>query len=423
MERGKACWGTKYMHAIGDVQDFRTISYICTIVRNAAIDSYRKKKRGTASLEELLTEPESNFDLEHVVCDSQEAERVLAVIAEQYHAVEEEEYLRHEEKEETFYTEGFEDKIYDWIRKLPIRDPRRKAKRIWLTCVGILVVAIMASFAVYHHAQKPVRATAQIEKLFVEAGKKMLSLPSGLELYVQQEGGSSALYQIQILNTEQESKLKRSDISYQRCKGGQFTETHPSGGGVVCCYVAEPYRQSWKAYSLCDRDTKQYYILQNEMGDMAIAKYCGINLYSGAEKRDSVKGVLKNIFGITTAEDVRSISLERCKAKSEAEPDKLIEAYVGTEEKQNILSYFGEDSLILSLQECHEDAIPELDDAYYLGIENQYHEVYVMTIVKKGEKVQVFADKKRMDANGFRVELSEEMQKQIAAWIDWAEEK
>lgn len=72
----------KHMHAISDVQDFRTISYIRTIVRNAAIDIYRKKKRGTASLEELLTEPESNFDLEHVVCDSQEAERVLAVIAE-----------------------------------------------------------------------------------------------------------------------------------------------------------------------------------------------------------------------------------------------------------------------------------------------------------------------------------------------------
>ncbi len=71
----------RHMHAVGEVQDFRTISYVRTVVRNTAIDIYRKKKRGDASFEELLFEPESRFDLEHLVCNSQEVEHIVAVIA------------------------------------------------------------------------------------------------------------------------------------------------------------------------------------------------------------------------------------------------------------------------------------------------------------------------------------------------------
>ena len=71
----------RHMHAIGEIQDFRTISYVRTVVRNRAIDIYREKKRGDASFEELLIEPKSSFDLEHLVCNSQEVEHIVAVIA------------------------------------------------------------------------------------------------------------------------------------------------------------------------------------------------------------------------------------------------------------------------------------------------------------------------------------------------------
>ena len=71
----------RHMHAVGEVQDFRTISYVRTVVRNRAIDIYREKKRGDASFEELLIEPKSSFDLEHLVCNSQEVEHIVAVIA------------------------------------------------------------------------------------------------------------------------------------------------------------------------------------------------------------------------------------------------------------------------------------------------------------------------------------------------------
>lgn len=71
----------RHMHAIGEIQDFRTISYVRTVIRNRAIDIYREKKRGDASFEELLIEPESSFDLEHLVCNSQEVEHIVAVIA------------------------------------------------------------------------------------------------------------------------------------------------------------------------------------------------------------------------------------------------------------------------------------------------------------------------------------------------------
>ena len=193
----------RHMHAVGEVQDFRTISYVRTVVRNTAIDIYREKKRGDASFEELLIEPESSFDLEHLVCNSQEVEHIVAVIAKMdisyrevlslfylnelspkeiadvlqshitrsalrlivgkrycigccnmpirregcvmrkrdqmirdafavYQAAEEKEYRQKDQKQEEFYTEGFEDKIYQCIQNLPIQNPWAKAHKIWL---------------------------------------------------------------------------------------------------------------------------------------------------------------------------------------------------------------------------------------------------------------------------------------------------
>ena len=51
-----------------------------TVVRNAAIDLYRKNQKAGISYEELIVEPIDAFDLEKVVCDSEEVKRVLYAI-------------------------------------------------------------------------------------------------------------------------------------------------------------------------------------------------------------------------------------------------------------------------------------------------------------------------------------------------------
>lgn len=46
----------RHMDALGDVGDYRTVSYVRTVVKHAAIDIYRKRNRGHLSYEELLTQ-------------------------------------------------------------------------------------------------------------------------------------------------------------------------------------------------------------------------------------------------------------------------------------------------------------------------------------------------------------------------------
>ena len=70
----------RHMDAIEQPEDIRTVSYVRTVVRNAAIDIYRKKERKNISYDDLLIEPADTFNLEKVVCDSEEVRRVIKAI-------------------------------------------------------------------------------------------------------------------------------------------------------------------------------------------------------------------------------------------------------------------------------------------------------------------------------------------------------
>lgn len=70
----------RHMNAVEDVEDFRTISYVVTVVKHASIDIFRKKYRQDISYEEMLVEPVDDFDLEQVVCDSEEVQRIVEAI-------------------------------------------------------------------------------------------------------------------------------------------------------------------------------------------------------------------------------------------------------------------------------------------------------------------------------------------------------
>lgn len=70
----------RHMNAVGEPEDFRTISYVRTVVRNAAIDIYRKKAKRDISYEELGVEPVDSLNIEKVVCDAEEVQQVVAAI-------------------------------------------------------------------------------------------------------------------------------------------------------------------------------------------------------------------------------------------------------------------------------------------------------------------------------------------------------
>ncbi len=70
----------RHMDALGKVEDYRTISYICTVVRHAAIDIYRKKGKGDASYDEMAAEPAGILDIEQKICEEEGINYIVAAI-------------------------------------------------------------------------------------------------------------------------------------------------------------------------------------------------------------------------------------------------------------------------------------------------------------------------------------------------------
>lgn len=61
-------------------------------------------------------------------------------------------------------TDGVEDKIYHFIERLHITNPRVKARRIKLAVVIIFVLCLLAGFLPYHQAHRSFKRTAEEDK-------------------------------------------------------------------------------------------------------------------------------------------------------------------------------------------------------------------------------------------------------------------
>lgn len=72
----------RHMDAVGEVSDYRTVSYVRTVVKHAAIDIYRKRNRGQLSYEELVVEQGDVFDLEERVCEAESVRGIVSAISD-----------------------------------------------------------------------------------------------------------------------------------------------------------------------------------------------------------------------------------------------------------------------------------------------------------------------------------------------------
>ena len=239
------------------------------------------------------------------------------------------------------YTEGFEDRIYHCIEKLHITNPRQKARRVYLGVLVLLVVCISGGFLAWHQLYKPVRATKQFAALFSERQKELEEAGAAPEIVY--EEGSSLKYELVYLDHDDTNKLENSGISYQKAEGGikMQVQEYP-------LLREEEVRESreWEAYRLSDRESKYYYVLKNGNGDVALARYAGVRLEKTGEERADMEKICKDVYGIASAKDIRSITLERYQGKSNAEPDKLMAVYTKEEDKAQILSFFCQDNKI-----------------------------------------------------------------------------
>lgn len=368
-------------------------------------------------------------------------DRLIKEAFEVYQSANQKDDTEGQKKEmEIEYTEGFEDKIYRCIEKLNIVNPRQKARKIWLGILLILLIGISGGFLLCYHSHKPVNATKEIDALYKEARERLEKqgcAPTGSV----SAKGSNINYSVIRLDKELTNRLKASDIKYQKVKEKSLKEMTQSWGG--CCMGYD--LTVWNAYELSDRDSHYYYILKDDSGQLAIARYAGAEIGNEKKDRADTEEVCKKIFGIESAKDIRSITLERYQAKSKEEPEKLVAMYVGEQEKSYILSFFRQDNLIYNVREKGEqgdegyadvrwqpieklrskkweDAVKLMpQNCYLLALENKYHENFLVGVVKDGDRVQIFTD--MMHGQEQCMQLSSEEQEEIAQWIDKAEEK
>lgn len=71
----------RHMDVVGEVSDYRTVSYVRTVVKHAAIDIYRKRNRGHLSYEELLVEQQDTCNVEELVCEEEGVMRIVEAIS------------------------------------------------------------------------------------------------------------------------------------------------------------------------------------------------------------------------------------------------------------------------------------------------------------------------------------------------------
>lgn len=346
------------------------------------------------------------------------------------------------------YTEGFEDRIYHCIERMHITNPRAKARRIKFAILGMIALCCIGIFLFYQYKHKPVEVTKQLENLFQEAyewhcGYDPEYIPPKVF-----EKGKGLRYEAILLNTELVEKVEKLDLPCR--KTGKIMS---NGYSDFCGTGVGPY---WNVYELTDRKSHYYYILKDNAGQMAIARYVSVwNGYEAQEDRLGTDTICKEIFGVETAKDIRSVTLERYQAKSESDPERLMAMYTSKRDKENILSVFGRKNSIYQVGENEEEDVTEKshsdeklsekswadaiadtpENCYLLGIENKYHETFLLGIVAVGENVQVFVDihgkgtQEKMvlgdvvllsDAM-YYAELSDEQKKQIGEWIKKAE--
>ena len=106
------------------------------------------------------------------------------------------------------YLEGFEEsrmeeRIYRLIEKLPIQNPKRKARRIWICGMAAVVLCILAGCMVHYVKQKPVRMTRALQQVYRTAGKRTEEQGNS---FVTSQG---IMYQCYFLTQEEEDILKK----------------------------------------------------------------------------------------------------------------------------------------------------------------------------------------------------------------------
>ena len=306
-----------------------------------------------------------------------------------------------------------EEKIYQFIKKMPINNPRKKARRICITIFSAAALCILAVCLRFYFSDAPKRYTKVLADIYKSSGTRMPA-PESLQL------DDHSLYHYHYLTEEEKETLEG--------KGESFEEEDLKGRNLID--ENEFIADSLQAYLPFDRKTREY-ILVND-GHWALGRFSGYEMNGEAGKEasdpENAHEMLKNIFGITSAEDIKSVKLERTTAKSRQEPEKRVALWTGKNSMEWFYAFFSKKLVVLKGDTYHldeeiikklrpvsgEEMLDEKEDiltddgnsiwgfaeqiakrpesTYYLAIENRLGETLLLGIIPDGEKTEVWIE-------------------------------
>lgn len=316
---------------------------------------------------------------------------------------------------ERFEESGMEERIYRLIEKLPIENPKRKARRIWICGVAAVVLCILAGCMVHYAKQEPVRMTRALQEVYRTAGERCLEGQGNS--FVTSQG---IMYQCFYLTQDEEDTLKKSGISYRRAEG-----IVPD----VSDDFADDLQEGVQAYRILGRKSQQFILLKDRNQQTCLGKFIGYKYWwsqealldsKNAGKMYGMGDILEKVMGIESPEDIRSITLERSQAVSKEEPDRMVAMWTGEEEREWMYDFFhGENRIWSPAPKGKETAeekkrhreegmaitsgkyldywksevlaqIPE--QAFYLEIENQNRELLILGLLLEGNRAELWLE-------------------------------
>ncbi len=314
------------------------------------------------------------------------------------------------------YLEGFdegkmEERICRMIEKLPIENPKRKARKIWICGVAAILLCVLAGCMAHYVKEKPVRMTRALQKVYKTAEKRADGVGN---CFVTDEG---IMYQCYFLTDGEEDALQDSGIRYRKTKE------------IVADDYADEFDMSFQTYCILGRRSRQYILLKDRNQQMCLGKFIGYKYWRSkaasldskdAETMYGMGDILEKVMDISSPEDIRSITLERSQAVSKEEPDKMVAMWTGEEERKWMLDFFQGKNRIWSpapksketaeerkkyreegmaitfeknLRHWKSQVLAQIpQQAYYLAIENQNRELLILGLLLDGDRAELWLE-------------------------------
>lgn len=311
---------------------------------------------------------------------------------------------------EGYEESGMEERICRMIEKLPIQNPQKKARRIWICSVAAVLLCVLAGCMAHYVKEKPVRMTRALQEVYKTASKRTGQGNS----FVTSEG---IMYQCHFLTKDEEDILKESGIRYRKA------------GEIVADNFADDSQEGLQAYSILGRTSRQFILLKYSDQQISLGKFIGYKCWrsraavldsKSAGKIYGMGDILEKVMGIGSPEDIRSVTLERSQAVSKEEPDKMVAMWTGEEGRKWMYDFFAGQSVVWSptpkdreeteerekyLEEgmsitCGKNLrhwksqilkqIPE--QAFYLEIENQNRELLILGLLLEGDRAELWLE-------------------------------